>query len=217
MVWMEVVGMVADTRPIEARPSDVRFEVYQPYAQRTWEVMILSVKAATPELASALVEPIRRTVVNFNPNLAINRVLPMVAVIAEQTQVWETINTLLVLFAGLGLSLAALGVYGIVSRIIAQRTGEFGIRMALGAQARDILRLVLGANLRTALRGAGVGVIGAIVLGRYLASALPVFAEGNGPVLVAAIGILLLVALVACLLPARRATRINPVEALRSE
>ena len=130
---------------------------------------------------------------------------------------WETINHLLVLFAGLGLSLAALGVYGVVSRMIAQRTGEFGIRMALGAQARDILRLVLGANLRTALLGAGAGVIGALVLARYLASALPVFAEGKGPVLVAAIGILLLIALVACLLPARRATRIDPAVALRNE
>ena len=107
--------------------------------------------------------------------------------------------------------------YGVVSRTIAQRTGEFGIRIALGAQARDILRLVLGANLRTALVGAGVGVIGALVLGRYLASALPVFAVGNGPVLGAAIGILFLVALVAYVLPARRATRIDPVEALRSE
>jgi len=217
VVWMEIVGVVADTRPIEARASDIRFEVYQPYAQRTWEVMILSVRAATPELAQALVEPIRRTVTKYNSNLAINRTMPMVALIREQTQVWETINHLLVLFAGLGLSLAALGVYGVVSRMIAQRTGEFGIRMALGAQARDILGLVLGANLRTALMGAGVGVIGALVLARYLASALPVFAEGNGPVLAVAIGILFIVALAACLIPARRATRIDPVMALRSE
>ena len=110
-----------------------------------------------------------------------------------------------------------MGVYGVVSRMIAQRTGEFGIRMALGAQARDILGLVLRANLHTALLGAGAGVLGALMLARYLASALPVFAEGNLPVLVSSIGILLLVALAACLLPARRATRIDPVEALRSE
>ncbi|MBK8478274.1 MAG: ABC transporter permease [Opitutaceae bacterium] len=216
-VWLEIVGLVADTRPIEARPSDIRYEVYQPYAQRTWEVMTLLVRAKTPELAPALVEPIRRTVTDFNPNLAMYRVLPMATLIEEQTQVWETINQLLLLFAGLGLSLAGLGVYAVVARTIAQRTGEFGIRMALGAQARDILGLVFGANLRTALLGAGVGVIGALVLARYLASALPVFAEGNGPVLVAAVGVLLLVALVACLLPARRATRIDPVEALRTE
>jgi ABC-type lipoprotein release transport system permease subunit len=217
VAWMEIIGVVADTRPIEARPSNIRFDVYQPYAQRTWEVMTLSVRAATPELAQALVEPIRRTVTQYNANLAINRMMPMVRVIREQTKVWETINQLLVLFAGLGLSLAALGVYGVVSRMIAQRTSEFGIRIALGAQARDILNLVLGANLRTALLGAGAGVIGALVLARYLASALPVFAEGNGPVLVAAIAVLLLVAMLACLLPARRATRVDPVVALRSE
>lgn len=215
--WLEIVGVVADARPIEARPSDIRFEVYQPYAQATLEVVTLSVKAKNPEVATTLVEPIRRTVANYNPNLAINHAMPMVTLIEEQTKVWETINQLLLLFAGLGLSLAALGVYGVVSRTIAQRTGEFGIRMALGAQARDILRLVLGANLRTTLCGAAVGVIGALALARYLASELPVFAEGKGPVLVAAIGVLFLVALVACLLPARRATRIDPVEALRSE
>ncbi len=215
--WMEIIGVVADARPIEARRNDIRYEVYQPYAQVTLEVMTLSVKARTPELARTLVEPIRRTVTNYNPNLAINHAMPMVTLIKEQTKVWETINRLLLLFAGLGLSLAALGVYGVVSRMIAQRTGEFGIRMALGAQARDILRLVLGGNLRMALCGAAVGVIGALALARYLASELPVFAEGKWPVLIAAIGALLLVALVACWLPARRATRIDPVEALRSE
>jgi len=89
--------------------------------------------------------------------------------------------------------------------------------MALGAQARDILGLVLGGNLRTALIGAAVGVVGALVLARYLASELPVFAVGNGPVLMAAIGVLMLVAFVACFLPARRATRVDPAEALRSE
>jgi len=217
VAWMEIVGVVADTRPIEARRSDIRYDVYQPYAQRTWEVMTLSVRAATPELAEALVEPIRRTVTDYNPYLAISHVLPMVRVIAEQTQLWETIDALLVLFAALGLSLAALGVYGVVSRIIAQRTGEFGIRMALGAQARDILRLVLRTNLRTACAGVGGGVIGALVLARYLASVLPVFAESTGQILTLATGILVLVAVGANLLPTRRVARINPAEVLRSE
>lgn len=217
MAWMEVVGVVADTRPIEARMSDIRYEVYQPYAQSTLEVMTLAVKAATPELALALVEPIRRTVTNYNPHLSMHRVMPMVTLIEEQTKVWETINQLLVLFAGLGLALAALGVYSVVSRMITHRTGEFGIRLALGAQAHDILGLVLAGNLRTVLFGAGVGVVGALALARYLASEVPVFAEDKGPVVFVAIGALLLVALVACWLPARRATRIDPVEALRSE
>jgi putative ABC transport system permease protein len=91
------------------------------------------------------------------------------------------------------------------------------VRLALGAQARDILGLVLGANLRMALCGAGGGVIAALVLAHYLASELPVFAEGTGPVLLAAIGVLLFVGFVACFLPARRATRVDPAVALRSE
>jgi len=217
VAWMVIVGVVEDTRPIEAQSTGVSFQVYQPYAQRTWQFALISVRAATPEIAATLVSAIRQKAAEVDPTVALRRITPMVTLIEQQTRIWETINALLVLFAGLGLSLAALGVYGVVSRIIVQRTGEFGIRMALGAQARDILGLVLGANLRTAMLGAGVGVIVALALARYLASALPVFAVGNGSVLVAAIGILLLVALVACLLPARRATRINPVEALRSE
>ena len=215
--WMEIVGVVEDTRPIEAQSTGIAFHVYQPYAQRTWQFALISVRAVTPEIAATLVGAIREKAAEVDPTVALRRITPMVTLIEQQTRVWATINSLLVLFAGLGLLLAALGVYGVVSRTIAQRRGEFGIRMALGAQARDILRLVLGANLRTALRGAGAGVIGALVLGRYLASALPVFAVGNGPVLLAAIAVLLIVALVACLLPARRATRIDPIEALRSE
>jgi putative ABC transport system permease protein len=146
-----------------------------------------------------------------------DRVMPMATLIDEQTQVWQTIDELLLLFAALGVSLVALGIYGVVSRTIAQRTGEFGIRMALGAQPRAILLMVLVGNLRTALYGASIGVLGALLLAGYLASELPVFAEGKGLVLAAASGLLLFVALVACMLPARRATRIDPVEALRGE
>lgn len=217
MNWVQIVGIVEDTRPIEARSSDIGFQVYQPYAQRTWEYVLLSVRTATPEVAASLVEPIRQKVAELEGNVALRRVTTMSTLIKQQTRVWETINELLLLFAGLGLSLAALGVYGIVSRTVTQRTSEFGIRMALGAQARDILRLVLGGNLRTALIGAGVGVIVSMMLSRYLASELPVFAVGNGPVLLVAVGVLMLVAIVACLLPAWRATKVDPSEALRSE
>ena len=166
--WMEIVGVVEDTRPIEAQSTGIAFHVYQPYAQRTWQFALISVRATTPEIAATLVGAIReKAAEEVDPTVALRRITPMVTLIEQQTRVWATINSLLVLFAGLGLLLAALGVYGVVSRTIAQRTGEFGIRMALGAQARDILRLVLGANLRTALLGAGVGVIGALVLARY--------------------------------------------------
>lgn len=217
VAWMTVVGVVEDTRPVEAQSTGISFHVYQPYAQRTWQFALLSVRAATPEIAATLAGPIRQKAAELDPAVALRRITPMVTLIEQQTRVWETINALLVLFAGLGLSLAALGVYGVVSRMVAQRRGEFGIRMALGAQARDILGLVLRASLLTGLVGGALGVIGALVLARYLASVLPIFAESKGAALISAVGILLLVALIANLLPARRATRINPVEVLRSE
>src|SRR5690606_12906813 len=115
---------------------------------------------------------------------------------------WRTINHLLLLFAALGLALAALGIYGIITRLVSQRTSEIGIRMALGAQLHDIMRLVLGGGLRTTMIGALIGIAGAIGLTRYLNSATPAFG-GDGLLPIAAASVILLfVALLACWLPA---------------
>jgi ABC-type antimicrobial peptide transport system permease subunit len=129
----------------------------------------------------------------------------------------QAINHLLVGFGFLGLFLAALGIYGVIARIVAQRTNEIGIRMALGAQVAQIARLILGAGMRMVLLGTALGLLGAVALARFLASTMPELSENSGAAIAGATAVLIVIALLACWLPARRATRINPIEALRAE
>jgi ABC-type antimicrobial peptide transport system permease subunit len=120
-------------------------------------------------------------------------------------------------FALLGLGLAALGIYGVIARGVAQRTGEIGIRVALGANAADIVRMVLGSGIRLALIGAGFGVFGAYGLSRLIANIMPAMQTNGDLVLGISTAVLTLIALVACYLPARKASKIDPVIALRAE
>ena len=124
---------------------------------------------------------------------------------------------LLVAFAVLGLLLAGLGIYGAMTRMVAQRTSEIGLRMALGAQVVDVLGLVFASGVRIVALGAGAGLLGAFALSRLLASVLPTMETDAALVGVAGAVLLVAVALVACYVPARRATQVNPIEALRAE
>jgi ABC-type antimicrobial peptide transport system permease subunit len=121
------------------------------------------------------------------------------------------------IFAGLALVLAALGLYGVVAYAASQRTQEFGIRMALGARPADVLRLVLGQGMKLALAGVGFGIMATLALGRLL-TALLFGVQPTDPWILAAVALVLAaVAMAACWLPARRATRVAPVDALRGE
>ena len=127
------------------------------------------------------------------------------------------INDTLAGFALLGLILAAIGLYGVISNVVDQRTGEFGIRLALGANPRDILALVLSRGMKLALLGLAIGTVLAGVLNRLLASAMPRMAAFDPLTLAAVALVLFVVALLACWLPARRATKVDPMVALRAE
>jgi len=124
---------------------------------------------------------------------------------------------LLAIFAGLALVLAAVGIYGVMSYAVSQRTQEIGIRLAIGAQATDVLRMVVGEGLKLTMLGTGLGLVGALIVARLISSLF--FGIGPyDPVTFAGITVLLtMVAFLACYIPARRATRVDPLVALRYE
>ncbi len=127
------------------------------------------------------------------------------------------INGVLLAFALLGLALASVGLYGIVSHNVSQRTSEFGIRLALGARQIDVLRIVLRQSLRLTLIGLVLGAVGSYALGLALRPSLGLIIARNHSILVGTSVVIFSVALLAAWFPARRATRINPIEALRAE
>jgi putative ABC transport system permease protein len=215
--WAEIVGVVQDTRTINLSPSPIRFQVYKPFPQEAWQYVTVSVRAKDPALAATLAEPLRKAVAALDPDQPVIRLMTVPERIGRSLGFWQTIERLLLAFAGLGLLLSAVGIYGVVTRLVLQRTSEIGIRMALGADRREILRLVLGGGMRTAAIGILIGGVGAMLFAGFLTDMFPSFAGGAWqPALVGGILLALTVAL-ACWLPARRAAKVDPMVALRSE
>ncbi|HWA28955.1 MAG TPA: ABC transporter permease [Lacunisphaera sp.] len=214
-VWAEIVGIMPDIKMALAGLVDpVPFQVLRPLAQEPWNYVTVAVRSARPEL---LVQPMGQAIAALDPNLAVQELDTIDEAITRAAGGLRMIRTVLIGFAGLGLFLAALGLYGVIARLVAQRTPEIGIRMALGAQGHDVTWLILGAGLRLIAGGAVLGLIGAaglyVILNRW-----PQAPAINVPAVFAVItAILFVVGLVACWLPARRATKVDPMVALRAE
>jgi hypothetical protein len=215
--WAEIVGVAEDVHFLNISPTPTAFQVYLPLAKETWGYVAITVQAAEPAAVATLVDPIRRTVATLDPDLPLLGLSPVSTAIERNLNDIAVINQLLISFAILGLFLAALGIYGVIARLVAQRTGEIGIRMALGAQLNDVVRLILAAGLRMVLIGTVLGLLGSAGLGLFLFKAMPAMATSS----VAAVGLatilLSVIALFACWLPARKAAKVNPVIALRAE
>jgi len=208
----EVVGVVGDTK--QTLDKEAGNQMYIPYAQDpTWGSMSLVVRTngEPTALAGAVREGIRsidKAVSNYN-------LKTMNEVVSASAASRRVPMLLLSAFAGVAMLLAMLGIYGVTSYYVTQRTHEIGVRMALGAQIGDVLKLVLSRAMVLAVTGIVIGIAGAVVLTRYLTSLLFGVKPIDVVTFVGVAVILALVVLVACLVPARRATRIDPLEALR--
>jgi predicted permease len=212
--WLTIVGVVGDVKDQPNSPG-AEPAFWWSGAQNPFGNMSLVIRAdSDPQL---LIDAVRKSVAQLNPALAVGNVRLMDQIVAGSVATPRFAFILVGLFAGLAILLAAIGTYGVISYSVTQRTPEFGLRMALGAQRLDVLRLVLIQAAKLVLSGTAIGVILALVLARALKS-LIYEVSPTDPVTYAAIGFAVIaVAIFACYIPAQKATEADPMIALRAE
>ncbi len=215
--WGEIVGVVADVESVYPdRLAPTAYQLYMPMAQEARPFNEVAVRTAGVAPA-ALVENIRTAMMALDQDLPVRKLQPAATTIERANYQQGVLGSVLSALALLGLGLAALGIYGVIARTMAQRTGEFGIRLALGARAADITRLVLGSGAKLAAIGSGLGLLGALGMARLLAAGFPAMQFESVPVVSSVTLVLIAIALAACYIPARSAARISPTETLRAE
>jgi len=211
---VEIIGVVGDVRSrLIAKSNDV--EIYRPWAQENFPFAVIAVRSNLREdEATKVVQSSLNTV---DAGLAIAIPQSMDKIVAQALGQARLMMWLLGIFAGAALLLATVGIYGAVAYTVEQRTGEIGVRMALGAQTKDILQLIVSQGMRPVVLGLVTGLAAALALGRLITSQLYQTSANNPLLLAATMSILGLAALFACVFPARRAAMLDPVQALRTE
>jgi putative ABC transport system permease protein len=215
--WMEVVGVVGDVKQNLA--TEAPTEMYVPVVQgnKILPVFGMSMVLRTSNEPHSQISSLNAAVHAIDPNQPLINIRTMEENVATSVSQPRFRTLLLAILAGLALLIAAVGIYGVMSFAVAQRTREIGTRMALGSTPGEVFRLVIGNGLKLTLMGMIVGLIAGAVVSHYLSSVL--FKMGSvDPLSMAAVtALLIVVALFACYIPARRATRVNPLVALRCE
>jgi putative ABC transport system permease protein len=211
---LEVVGIVGDV-PRDGLNAVTPFQVYASLNQRAWPFATLLVRSPLP--VESLSKTIQRAIWEFNPEQTISNVLPVRTLVKQTLTQPQLYLTLFSLFALLALLLAAIGLYGLIAYSVAQRTREFGIRYALGAQVGDVLRLVIGQGARLTAFGLALGVLAAAGVARLMETLLFRTTAYDPLVFGGVVFVLAAIGLLAALLPALRATKADPVAALRAE
>jgi putative ABC transport system permease protein len=210
---LEIVGVVKDVRNDSLwRPEST---IYAPFAQRPSASVFLAIRTTVPPMS--IVPGVRDAVLALDKEQPVNRIRPMSEIVAETYGALRFPMALLWIFSALALALSATGIFGVMSYTVSRRTQEMAIRMALGAGHRDVLRLVLREGLAVTLCGVALGLAGALALSRVIAGYVYGVTSTDPLTFAAASLVLIVVALLASYLPARRAAKVDPIVALRYE
>ncbi len=212
--WGEIVGVVEDVKfdglHLESTPH-----LFEPYQQNAWSFLVVTIRS--PLDKSALLTAVRREVKALDPNLPVSNVRMMEEVIAQSLATRRFVLLLFGLFAGLALLLATVGIYGVLTASVSQRTRELGVRIALGATTSDIGRLIVGQGLKLVFMGIMIGLASAFALQKVIGKLLFGVSPTDPKTFTVIAFLLIVVALFACWIPARRATKVDPLTALRGE
>jgi putative ABC transport system permease protein len=212
--WRTIVGVVSDVSQY-ALDKKAPMQIYLPHAQFPTSFNTIVVK--TDNQSVAMTNAIRNEILAVDKDQAVFNVTTLEQLLGESILLRRFFMLLLAGFALLALGLAAVGIYGVMSYVVTQRTPEIGLRMALGAQVSDVLRLIVGNGMKLALIGIAIGLAGACALTRLLAELLFGVSATDARTFVVVSGVLAAVVLLACYIPARRATKVDPLVALRYE
>lgn len=212
--WMTIVGVVPNVKNRNLDEGPMPY-VYRPYTQ--WLRQETQLVVRTTSDPSAVVSSVRQQVTNLDPELPLSNVSTIEQAMARSLGTATFTNWLLLLFAAAAFVLAIIGIYGVMSVDVAGRTKEFGIRLALGARPANVLRIVLRQGMKLALLGVSIGIVASLALTRLMHGMLFGIKTTDAKTFVVISLLLMSVALLACVVPARRATRVDPLEALRYE
>jgi len=220
--WLTIVGVVANTPTFGLAEPNPFPQLYMPmFASRNVNMAprldAMSFAVRTSATPSALTEPVRRAIAEVDSNLAIGQLRTLQETLDRAAAQMAFTMVLLAIAAGVSLTLGVVGIYGAMSYIVTQRTGEIGVRLTLGAEPGDVVRMIVGQGFIVALAGVAVGFAAAVIGGRLIESLLYGVTPHDPGVLAGTTAVLLGVALLACWLPARRAALLNPLDALRAD
>jgi len=215
--WMEIVGVVSDVR--QSLASESSSEMYVPYRQADLELPVLTLSLVVRTAGDPLAQTnaIRSAVRNIDPNQPVTAIRSMQENVAQSVSEPRFHTILLSVFAGIALVLAAVGIFGVMAYSVAQRTRELGLRIALGASRGQVLQLVLINGVQLTLIGVGIGLVATFFLSRYVSSLLFNVPRYDPITLVGVAVGLIIISICACYIPARRATLVDPIVALREE